>query len=375
LNSAVNDTAADHSTATEGARCQNCESALIGPFCHFCGQPVRGPIREFFSFIGDGTAELIRPDSKLMRTLALLFFKPGSLTSRYLDGKRVQFVKPVRLYLSLSLVLFLVLSIDLTMQDLQGKATPIIQFDEPKAKAKANAESDTSAVSPDRRDSSAVPPDRRDSSAVSPDRRDLSTVSPDRRDSPDVGINDTGVHFTHSGKPWDAKTNPMHYDSLPDWMNRWINNKLTHIDLAAKQIKQDPGRLTDKVLAALPTTMFFLLPFFALILKLFYFFKNRLYAEHLLVAVQSHSFMFLCFTLIGIMSIGARIWPIIDNATEIASAMIAAWIPIYLFWMQKTVYRQGWIMSVIKYFLVGMTYIFVLGFALVGAFISALSNY
>jgi Protein of unknown function (DUF3667) len=336
---------ADHSSAPERPLCQNCESALLGPFCHFCGQPVRGPIREFFSFVGDGTAELIRPDSKLMRTLAVLFFKPGSLTSRYLDGKRVQFVKPVRLYLSLSLMLFLVLSIDLTMQDLQGKATPIIQLDEPKANAKASAETDES------RQSGNAPAES------------------------DMRISSDGVIMTHKGKPWHATSNPLHYEALPNWMNRWINNKLTHIDLAARQIKEDPGRLTDKVLSALPTTMFFLLPFFALILKLFYFFKNRLYAEHLLVAVQSHSFMFLCFTLIGLMSIGARIWPVIDNATEFASAIIGFWIPVYLFWMQKRVYRQGWIMSVVKYCSVGITYIFVLSIALVGAFISALSNF
>ena len=39
--------------------------------------------------------------------------------------------------------------------------------------------------------------------------------------------------------------------------------------------------------------MFVLIPLFALLLKLFYVFRRRLYMEHLIVALHSHAFLFL----------------------------------------------------------------------------------
>jgi hypothetical protein len=316
--------------------CQNCESTLMGPFCHFCGQPVRGPIREFISFISDGSAELIRPDSKLARTLLLMFFRPGSLTARYLDGKRVQFVKPVKLYLSLSLLLFLVLNVDSMMRDLSGDVRTVVEERKSSTTKKTEAK-------------------------------------PEAGDS--FQINDEGVRFSYRGKPWHAEKNPLMIESLPSWANRWVNEKLRHMDAAARQIENDPGRLADRIMANLPTAMFVLLPLFALILKLLYFFKGRLYAEHLLVAVQSHSFMFLAFTVLGLMSITERIWPVLEAGFDVLRIVIGAWIPIYLFWMQKQIYRQGWIMSVIKYCCVGFIYILLLGLVFAGVFIGVLANY
>lgn len=49
-------------------------------------------------------------DSRAWRTLVPLLFRPGQVTARYLAGQRVRFVPPVRLYLFVSLVYFLLLA-------------------------------------------------------------------------------------------------------------------------------------------------------------------------------------------------------------------------------------------------------------------------
>ncbi len=41
--------------------------------------------------------------------------------------------------------------------------------------------------------------------------------------------------------------------------------------------------------------------------------------------------------------------------------------------MQKRVYRQGWIMTTLKYWLVGICYLVILSFGLVGALLAALA--
>ena len=50
-------------------------------------------------FIGHGVHELTHFDSKIFRTLKMLFFAPGILTADYLAGRKKRYVPPLRLYL------------------------------------------------------------------------------------------------------------------------------------------------------------------------------------------------------------------------------------------------------------------------------------
>ncbi|MEM7280178.1 MAG: DUF3667 domain-containing protein [Pseudomonadota bacterium] len=59
------------------------------------------------SLIGD----LFELDSRLWRSLISLLVKPGFLTKEYLNGKRAYYTPPLRMYLVLSIVFFLLASI------------------------------------------------------------------------------------------------------------------------------------------------------------------------------------------------------------------------------------------------------------------------
>jgi hypothetical protein len=48
--------------------------------------------------------------------------------------------------------------------------------------------------------------------------------------------------------------------------------------------------------------------------------------------------------------------------------------PLYLLWMQKRVYAQGWAKTLIKYTMLGMIYSFLLGLAIVYAVLAGLSS-
>jgi Protein of unknown function (DUF3667) len=57
--------------------------------------------------LGEAFAEFSGWDGKLATTLRLLVTRPGQLTIDFLDGKRARYITPLRLYLSVSLVYFL----------------------------------------------------------------------------------------------------------------------------------------------------------------------------------------------------------------------------------------------------------------------------
>lgn len=101
----VNTPAHPHHTASD---CPNCGAAVSGNFCHECGQEtVLHPpsTREFLhEFIG----HYVALEGKLWKSLLLLLFRPGQLTLEYINGRRVRYVQPLRLYLTFSLIFFAV---------------------------------------------------------------------------------------------------------------------------------------------------------------------------------------------------------------------------------------------------------------------------
>jgi len=92
-------------------RCLNCGAELSGPFCSVCGQEdteLRVSLRRLAK---DFLAEQLGLESKVPTTLWTLISKPGLLTKEYLGGRRVRSLLPLRLYLSASVVYFLLLAL------------------------------------------------------------------------------------------------------------------------------------------------------------------------------------------------------------------------------------------------------------------------
>lgn len=93
------------------AACRNCGMPLQGPYCAHCGQrdtDLERPLREL---VGEWLAGVAAFDNRLLATLWRLLLRPGLLTREYLAGRRVRYVEPVKLYLAISLVVFVVLQL------------------------------------------------------------------------------------------------------------------------------------------------------------------------------------------------------------------------------------------------------------------------
>ncbi len=90
--------------------CLNCGALLHGKYCHDCGQKntdINVPFKELLhEFLWDE----LRIDSRFIHTLAPLITKPGFLTADYIAGRRVRYVPPLRTYVIISFVLFLLLA-------------------------------------------------------------------------------------------------------------------------------------------------------------------------------------------------------------------------------------------------------------------------
>jgi hypothetical protein len=94
--------------APPGTPCYNCATPLRGPWCYACGQSGEDFHRSAFHLVGEAVEGLTHADGRLWQTLPRLIIRPATLTRDYLAGKRASQVPPLRLFLVVLLMVFLV---------------------------------------------------------------------------------------------------------------------------------------------------------------------------------------------------------------------------------------------------------------------------
>lgn len=385
------------------SRCLNCGAELQGDHCHRCGQPVKGMIRPLSSMLHDVADTIFNIDSRIFHTLVPLYFRPGFLTREYFAGRRVRYVTPFRLYFFLSVLAFF--TIQLTLSDsnlgkyvvmddgnspgISSAMTPqevIARRDAALAKLES-AKAITGAVigatpapgnvqkEVDAGMEKSAAKIRKEADARLAYLQKVADAKAKGRPPPPDPDLDT-VSF--NDKPWNAKTNPVRVGWLPDFANARLNAAIEHAKDNIPRIRKDPTLLIAGALGVLPQVLFVLMPLFALLLKIFYIFKRRLYMEHLIVALHSHAFVFvsmLLFTLAGF----AHAWaltgaPWLAPMIGLLLTVMGWWIPVYLFVMQKKVYGQGWFLTTVKFCAIGICYTIMISIGVAAAFVISLAT-
>lgn len=90
--------------------CLNCGTALVGAYCHACGQSghVERKLTHVFEEFLHGIAHF---DTKAWRTFPKLVVRPGTLTYEYIRGKRARYVSPLAAFLFVVFLMFFVFAL------------------------------------------------------------------------------------------------------------------------------------------------------------------------------------------------------------------------------------------------------------------------
>lgn len=363
--------------------CRNCGTPLLGDHCYACGQPVKGLVRPLGNLFGDLLDSVFNIDTRILRTIPPLFAKPGFLTTEYFAGRQVRYVTPVRLFFFLAIITFFLaqLTTDLgadavrvnarNSNDLIGSATTVAEVEKERdARLAALAEAKRSMTGSAA--ASGIPGIEAGENAVreTAAKRIRQLQEAQAKGLPPPEPLKDHINFAVNGKPWDAQNNPI--DTwAPAFVDRWLNAQVARGNANIERLKQDRSAFKDAVLSAVPTTLFVLVPVFALMLKLAYLFKRRLYMEHLVVALHSHAF--LCLDLLLVLLVHAAMGAFATEGSALAyllggiEGLLIAWMPLHLLLMQKRVYAQGWPLTLLKYAVLGVCYTFLLSFAILAS--------
>lgn len=87
--------------------CLNCGTEVAGRFCQKCGQENIIARDSFWSLFTHFVYDITHFDSKFFSSLRLMLTKPGQISLEYVQGKRVSFLHPIRMYVFTSAFFFI----------------------------------------------------------------------------------------------------------------------------------------------------------------------------------------------------------------------------------------------------------------------------
>ncbi|MDR6969325.1 ribosomal protein L37E [Flavobacterium arsenatis] len=87
--------------------CQNCGYIVENRYCSNCSQENTETRQSFGYVVKHFFEDFTHYDNAFWKTIKYLLFYPAKLTKEYLSGKRMSFVPPVKLYIFISFITFL----------------------------------------------------------------------------------------------------------------------------------------------------------------------------------------------------------------------------------------------------------------------------
>ncbi len=334
--------------------CLNCETKLIDVFCHHCGQkdlPRRQTLGELFSnFISSFWSY----EGKFFLTTKFLITRPGFLATEYNKGKRESYYHPARMYVFISFVFFLLL-FSLPDSDKDGEGSREMTKEELQ---KLNSDLKEAGLDSSSRDSL-----KRSIAAVATDSTDaLVFGKKGKKKKNSNSFSFTGPGFK-SEKEYDSAQNLLPVEKRDGWFATLLNRRAAELN---ERYKDDDKSFSEDFSKAFldnfSKVLFYLLPIFAILLKLFYIRRDFFYSEHLVFSIYYYNFFYLAASLQ--LLVGLVPW------LSWAETAIGFWIFFYLLFAMKRMYGQSWRKTSLKFALFAFVFMFFLG---IGLGISALA--
>ena len=278
-------------------RCQNCGNEVAQRYCGACGQRHDAPVHSLWHFAQLAAEDLTHADSRLWRTLAALLFRPGRLTREFLSGHRARYLPPLRLYLVVSVLFFLLAS---AVGNPEGVGVLRVDARHPAAVSVGSAE-------------------------------ELPELQARPGETPAQRAERVCPQWSYDGPG-----------------QRWLGPLMPQ---ACRKILEDGGRsLQEAFLHNIPRAMFLFLPLLAAIMMLLYWFPRHYYVEHLLLFLHNHAFVFLVGALLVVLR---RLAPHLPFLGGIAFCYLA-W---YMYRSMRVVYGQGRLLSLVKLAFLSLCYL------------------
>ena len=275
--------------------CLNCGTLLQGRFCFNCGQENLEVKESFGHMMNHAVSDYFHFDHQFFHTLKPLFFKPGFLTNEYMAGRRAQYLHPVKMYIFISLVYFLLL---FTGRDIIFKGHPV------KVSTKFIADSVNTIK-------------------AGKTKKNNSTTLRFNKDTTYAGYLSSQLKLP------------------PAKREGWLQQYFTKKSYALRSSKFNIKELVEEGLKHnFPKVMFLLLPFFAFLIGIAFRNNKKFYVEHLIFSFHLHCFVFLFLALVMLLRLFIPADLVIANS--FINNLSYVFIIIYVYLAFRAVYQRSY---------------------------------
>lgn len=330
--------------------CPSCGHPVIGTFCGVCGQSRDSHRRSVRHLVSEFVQDIASFDGRIARTVTALLLRPGELAAAFREGRTQRYVPPVRLYLFVSLLFFLLLpATGLTFVQFGLKAQVTVYSHDASGRVFMTRNGTTSAVPELKSDAqgtmSAVDP--KSGFQVPAEKADGKTTSclltssirffqpihaPEPTATPDAA---KALAQLRAEVAKDSKQG--------NWITRVLERTISNL-------ATDPGALNAPLAAWIPRILFVLLPLFAGLVALLHWSQRKTYffVDHLVFSLTMHSFAFVA---LFAAALAAQI-----IAGEWVALGLVLGVSAYFLLSLKAFYRQNWFWTGVKFAGISVTY-------------------
>jgi hypothetical protein len=279
--------------------CANCGSELQGKFCHACGQENLELKENFGHMMNHAISDYFHFDHQFFHTLKPLLFQPGKLTNEYMAGRRVQYLHPIKMYIFISLVYFLLL--------FKSGFEPIrvdqkTTHDKKKLTKKevelTNRQLDSALNDPNMPylAKKAVEQAKRVNANKAKDAEDDEDDAKVGTSTPNKGMRLPGASRDSTYDIYLANQSKLPVAERDNFFERIYNKKAFHYQ--EKYGERAKEVYFEEIKHNIPKMMFLLLPLCALMFKIAFWRNHKFYVEHLIFTFHLHCFIFLYLAII-----------------------------------------------------------------------------
>ena len=324
--------------------CLNCGAKLQGHYCHVCGQENLQIKESFGHMMNHAISDYFHFDHQFFHTLKPLVFKPGFLTNEYMAGRRVQYLHPVKMYIFISLVFFLLFfRTGHNIVNINDKPNDPVKTQKSleltKKQIAANPYLPNAAKKEIEKD-----------------------IDKSKQNNKQEQINlDTAKGPNKWFRPLTKDTSFAEYlakqEKLPKknqdaFLIKIWNRKV--YDYLGKYGPMARETFTEEIQHNTPKMMFLLLPLFALILRFTFWRNKKYYVEHLIYAFHFHCFLFLFLGIvIQLEFLFPPSWIVVTNWITALATFYIIW---YIYRSLKAVYQRSRFRTITKMLGMGLMY-------------------
>jgi hypothetical protein len=321
--------------------CLNCGTLLEGKYCHNCGQENLELKESFGHMMNHAISDYFHFDHQFFHTLKPLLFKPGYLTNEYMAGRRAQYLHPVKMYIFISIVYFLLL---FQSGHETVKAKPANPAKPAAVKVITDSINKAIVKNPD------LSAAQKKQIQKNVTRYAGGIIKVTRDDDGDTTRVRSGLFGTKdtSYSQYLAEQRKLPESKRDGLLKMEIHKKA--IAYRHKYGSRAKEVFYEEFKHNIPKMMFLMLPLFALILKLTFSKNRKFYVEHLIYTFHLHCFLFIFMVFIMLLELIIPVdWFIVDWI-NLGATVYVIW---YIFRSLRIVYARSVFRTITK--MIGMS--------------------